>query len=283
MSVTVVVASRNRRTDLLVSLPRHEAPVVLVDNGSTDGTPAAVGRRVPSVRVVPLPRNEGAVARNIGARLAETPYVAFADDDSWWAPGAVDLAVAVLDAHPAVGLVTGRILVGSDERLDPMSAAMAAAPLGTSPGGAGPDVLGFAACAAVVRRSAFLAAGGFDDVVRFPGEEERLTFDLAEAGWLLSYVDELVVHHHPSPLRGSAADRQTRITRSAVLTAVMRQPWSTVGALVTSSVRAGGPVRAGVPAAVPSLPGAIRRRRVISPALQERRRRFAGSAPAVPA
>ena len=36
--VTVVVASRNRRTDLLASLPRHEAPVVLVDNASTDGT-----------------------------------------------------------------------------------------------------------------------------------------------------------------------------------------------------------------------------------------------------
>jgi hypothetical protein len=68
-----------------------------------------------------------------------------------------------------------------------------------------------------------------------------------------------------------------------VLTAIMRQPWSVVGALVTSSVRAGGPVRAGVLAAVPSLPGAIRRRRVISPALQERRRRLAGPAPAVPA
>ena len=199
MSVTVVVATRNRRPDLLVSLPRHEAPVILVDNASTDGSASL---SFPGVRVMSLRRNLGAVARNVGVQAARTPYVAFADDDSWWAPGALALAAAVLDAHPAVAVVTGRMLVGSSARLDPLSAAMAAAPLGTSPGGAGPDVLGFAACAAVVRRSAFLSVGGFDPVVRFPGEEERLTLDLAEAGWLLSYVNDLVMHHHPSPVRG---------------------------------------------------------------------------------
>jgi GT2 family glycosyltransferase len=273
--VTVVVATRNRRADLMTSLPRHEAPVVLVDNGSTDGSPAAIRAAFPAVRVIPLPRNVGAVARNVGAREAGTPYVAFADDDSWWAPGALDRAVRLLDAHPAVGLVAARMLVGPAERLDPLSAELAAAPLGTSPGGAGPDVLGFAACAAIVRRDAFLAVGGFDPVVRFPGEEERVAFDLAEAGWLLSYVDELVVHHHPSPARGPAGERQARITRAALLTACMRRPWPEVVALASAGMRAGGPARDGVLAALPSLPGALRRRRVISPWLRDRLDRLA--------
>src|SRR6185312_14761877 len=93
MSVTVVVASRNRRADLLASLPRHEAPVILVDNGSTDGTVAAVRAAHPQVTVLPLERNEGAAGRTRGVVSAGTEFVAFADDDSWWAPG--DLARAV--------------------------------------------------------------------------------------------------------------------------------------------------------------------------------------------
>jgi GT2 family glycosyltransferase len=281
MSVTVVVASRNRRDDLLVSLPRHEAPVVLVDNASTDGSPSVVRDAFPSVRVISLRRNVGAVARNVGVREARTPYVAFADDDSWWAPGALSLAARVLDAHPAIAVLTGRMLVGPAERLDPLSAAQAAAPLGTSPGGAGPDVLGFAACAAVVRRSAFLAVGGFDPVVRFPGEEERLTLDLAEAGWLLSYVDDVVMHHHPSPVRGPAAQRQAQIVRSALLTACMRRPWAEAVALASAGLRAGGPARDGVLSALPRLPAAVRQRRPISPWLEERLHRL--QRPTVPA
>jgi GT2 family glycosyltransferase len=282
MTVTVVVASRNRRADLLASLPRHEAPVILVDNGSTDGTVEAVRSALPAVRVIALRRNVGAVARTIGALAATTPYVAFADDDSWWAPKALDCASALLDAHPAVALLAGRMLVGPQERLDPMTVEMAAAPLGTSPGGAGPDVLGFAACAVVVRRSAFLDVGGFDPVVLFPGEEERVALDLADAGWLMSYVDDLVVHHHPSPSRGSAARRRTQIARSRFLTACMRRPWRDVLTLTAADLRADGPSRLGVLAALPSLPEALARRRRISPWLEARSAMLSSAPPATP-
>jgi glycosyltransferase involved in cell wall biosynthesis len=43
--VTVVVMTRDRWPDLAQTLPRHEAPVIVVDNGSTDETPALVRRR----------------------------------------------------------------------------------------------------------------------------------------------------------------------------------------------------------------------------------------------
>ena len=50
----------------------------------------------------------------------------------------------------------------------------------------GPRILGFVACGAVVRRAAFREAGGFDAVVHFAGEEERVAIDLAAAGWGLA-------------------------------------------------------------------------------------------------
>src|SRR3954447_24518920 len=98
--VTVVVVSRNRRTDLLDSLPRHEAPVILVDNASTDDTVEVVRATHPDVTVLPQTRNLGAEGRTVGVAQAGTPFVAFADDDSWWAPGDLPRAARPLAPPP---------------------------------------------------------------------------------------------------------------------------------------------------------------------------------------
>jgi GT2 family glycosyltransferase len=259
--VTVVVMSRDRREDLLASLPRHEAPVVLVDNGSGDGTVEAVTAALPAVTVLPLAENVGARARTIGAGHAGTEFVAFADDDSWWAPGDLARAAAVMRAHPRLAVLNARVLVGPEERLDPLCPELAASPLGTPPHLPGPRLLGFIGCAAMVRTEAFLAAGGFDRVVRFPGEEERLALDLAAAGWDIAYVDSVTVHHHPSARRHDRAARRAAIWRSRVLTAVMRLPSRDVARTVRAALRAGASGRRGLRRALPDLPAALRRRR----------------------
>jgi GT2 family glycosyltransferase len=276
--VTVVVASRNRRDELLASLPRHEAPVVLVDNASTDGTVAAVRATHPGVTVLTMGRNMGARARTVGVACAGTPFVAFADDDSWWAPGDLARAVAILRAHPRLAVLNARILVGPDEKLDPACAEMADSALGTAPDLPGPSLLGFVACGAVVRTEAFEAVGGFDPVVRFPGEEERLALDLATAGWGMAYVDEVRVHHHPSPRRDAPGRRQAGIWRSRLLTAVMRLPTRDVAALLVTALRSGRPGRAGLVRALPDVPAALRRRRPISARLRADLDRLTGEA-----
>jgi GT2 family glycosyltransferase len=225
-AVTVVVATRNRAMSLRRTLDRLTAlgvPVVVVDNGSSDGTTRLVRHSFPGVRLVRLSQNQGAQARNIGVRVARTPYVAFSDDDSWWAPEALGRAAARFDAYARLGLIAGRTLVGPDERLDPVAAQMACAPLGRADDLPGPSVLGFLACASVVRRTAFLDCGGFDPVVFFAGEEERLAYDLHAAGWGLAYCADVVAHHHPAPR--PADGRGDRLaTRNRVLTAWMRRP-----------------------------------------------------------
>lgn len=273
--VTVVVASRDRREELLASIPRHEAPVVLVDNASADGSARAVREALPDVDVVALPANRGAAARTLGAQRATTRYVAFADDDSWWAPGSLERAVALLDASPRAALLAARILVGPQERVDGLCAELAASPLGTPPDLPGPALLGFVACAAVVRREAFLAVGGFDDVVVFPGEEERVALDLAAAGWGLAYAESLVVHHHPSPVRDDPARRRARVVRAGVLTALMRRPWRVVASRVVAALRSGPAGRAGLRGALPSVPAALRARTRL-PAAVEAQARLVG-------
>ncbi len=269
--VTVVVMTRNRWPDLRRTLPYHDAPVVLVDNGSTDGTPELVAEHFPHVRVVALDRNVGSSARNIGVELAGTPYVAFADDDSWWAPGALDTMADLFDSFPRLGVLAARMLVGEEESEDPVCQLMADSPLGTEPDLPGPSVLGFLACGAGVRRDAYLAAGGFDDVIFFMGEEERLALDLATLGWGLAYVDKVVAHHHPSPVRDTTA-RAARARRNQLLTCVLRRPWPVVAGAVREDLSAGRAGRLAVRQALRALPRALHHRRVVPPHVEAARR-----------
>ncbi|AVT34035.1 glycosyl transferase [Plantactinospora sp. BC1] len=222
--LTVVVATRNRREQLLASLARHTAPVIVVDNASTDGTPEAVASRFPEIQVVRLDHNAGAAARNVGVELARTPLVAFADDDSYWAPGALEQAARLFQAHPRAGLLTGQVRVGPERRLDPVSAAMAEQPLGTPPDLPGPAVLGFLACATVLRRRAFRQVGGFNPRLHVYGEEALLALDLAAAGWGLAYAPGLVAYHHPGVAGRDQRARHRMEARNRVLTAVLRRP-----------------------------------------------------------
>jgi GT2 family glycosyltransferase len=275
--VTIVVATRDRGDELRNSVPRHlalpERPrVIVVDNASRGGAP-----ELPGVEVIRCERNLGAAGRNVGVRAARTPYVAFSDDDSWWEPGALERAVALLDAHPRLALVQARILVGPENRLDSTCAAMEHSPVNAGEGQPGVPLLSFVACAAVVRRSAFLAVGGFLPRFAVGGEEELVGWDLAAAGSQLSYVPEVVAHHHPPPQSRDRPGRREVTVRNALWTAWLRRP-AHVAARRTASVLAQArkdPTAArGLARAAAGLPWVIRARRVTPPHVESGLRRL---------
>lgn len=274
-NVAVVVATRNRAHELLSTLAAlqrlPERPrVVVVDNDSGDDTVSLVRKRHAAVELVELDRNLGAAARTMGARHVGEPYVAFSDDDSWWAPGSLARSVELFERHPRLAVVAARVLVGHEERLDPVCTAMAASPLPPAPDLPGPAVLGFVACGAVVRRSAFLAAGGFHPRFGVGGEEELLALDLAAGGWGLAYVEEVVAHHHPSPSRDTAGRRRVQV-RNGLWSAWLRRPPGGVARQTLSLLPAalGDPAaRAGVLDAVRGLPWVLRERRPVPSELE---------------
>ena len=268
--LAVVMITRNRRSETLRALEQHmrlpERPhVILVDNGSDDGTADAVADAYPAVEVARAGRNLGAAARNIGLQRARTPYVAFSDDDSWWEPGALARAAEILDGHPSVGLVTGRSLVGDEAADDPLNEELARSPLPVDPSLPGPRVMGFLAHAAVVRSRAFLDAGGFDDRMRVGGEEELLACDLVAAGWNVVYVEALTAHHHPSRKRSPEERRRIQL-RNALWFLWLRRPLQSalLGTLRLLRAAPGDRVSAlAVADAVRGIPSILRDRRVV--------------------
>jgi hypothetical protein len=128
-------------------------------------------------------------------------------------------------------------------------------------------VLGFLGCAAVARRDAYLAAGGYSRLLRIGGEEELLAYDLAALGWPISYRPDVMVHHWPSPAR-DARRRRTQELRNHVLIGWLRRPLAraladTAG-LAAAVRRDRDPVTARALAeTLASLPRTLPRRRVL--------------------
>lgn len=242
VDITVVMITKDRAEEAqravqrLLALPER-VPIIVVDNGSTQHRVGVLEQLDQRVRVIRLGRNAGAAGRNIGVRHATTRLVAFADDDSAWLPGSLGRAARLFEQHPRLGLIAGRILVGDDLVLDPVCVEMAASPLPDDASLPGRPVLGFVACATVVRRDAFRGSGGFDERYGVGGEERPVAVALAAAGWALAYVPACVARHWPSPARDHSARRRT-LARNDLWSCWRHRRWRTVLRATVGMVRA---------------------------------------------
>ncbi len=203
-SVTVVVPVKDRAEELrrcLLSLARVRYPegrleVVVVDDGSKDESPAVA--RGLGARVVPSggAGRGPASARNRGAQEAKGELLAFVDSDCTAAPGWLEELVPAFDA-PEVAAVGGRVEgMHCATRLDRYEAAMSSLSLGRREltGRAGDDTFYLPSCNLLVRRSAFLEAGGFREGMHV-GEDVDLTWRLRDRGLRIVYLPRGWVYH----------------------------------------------------------------------------------------
>jgi GT2 family glycosyltransferase len=275
--VAVVVITHQRREELLLAVDRllrlpEQPRVVVVDNGSGDGSAEAVRERFPDVDLIASVENLGAVGRNLGVARLDTPYVAFCDDDTWWEPGSLRTAADVLDAHPRLAVVTARIVVEPGGREDPIVPELRDSPVRGAPWLPGPALGSFLAGASVVRREAFWDVGGFSERLWLGGEEELMAGDLAARGWELCYLPALTVHHHASRARDPHLRRRHGI-RNTLWTTWLRRPLRPALRRTLHLLRTVPRDRVsalGLLEAVGGLPWVLRERRVLPPHAEAR-------------
>ncbi|MBI3096985.1 MAG: glycosyltransferase [Planctomycetes bacterium] len=212
--VSVVIPTFNRREllsrclDALAhqTLPPDQFEVIVVDDGSTDGTAARLEERVASgpMRLLALVQaNAGpAAARNRGIAATRAPIVAFTDDDAVPGPGWLAAGLAALD-DPTVSAVEGRVTPGEGARIGLFDAWLA-----NESGGR------FVTCNMFYRTVVLRTVGGFDERFREAFREDSdLAFHCLDRGFTIRFVPEAVVEHPPRPAGWTKFLRQARLYR----------------------------------------------------------------------
>lgn len=227
----------------LESLRAHTDPdaveIIVVDNGSTDGSTAWLREREAAgeLRLLAPGENLGfARGCNLGAQASAGRYLLFLNNDTEVTPGWLAPLVDTLDRDPTVG-ATGARLLFPDGTIQ--HAGVAIVEQETSPGvmefggrhigwklpGDTPGCNRPKTCQALtaacllVRRRAFEAAGGYDEAYWNGNEDMDLCFKLGAAGWRLVYTPASVVTHHESQ---SGPERWRRVRENVDL---LRTRW----------------------------------------------------------
>jgi GT2 family glycosyltransferase len=173
----------------LRALEGEPATVIVVDNGSVDGTAERVRREFPGVVLVELPENVGfGRAVNAGVRAGGGEAVVLINNDVVVERGFVGAITAPL-ADPAVGMVAGLTTIPGSGAVDgfgiELDRALATYNRGRHgpPGGPVGRLAMPSGGAAAYRRSAWEQAGGFDEGLFAYGEDVDLGLRLCAAGW----------------------------------------------------------------------------------------------------
>ncbi|MBP1739919.1 MAG: glycosyl transferase, family [Deltaproteobacteria bacterium] len=125
--VSVIIPSYNRLPALKEALDSvlrqdfEDFELIVVDDGSTDGTAEEIERYGGRVRVLRYPENRGvSAARNRGILNARGKYIAFLDSDDLWVKGKLKIQVTFLDENPHYPLCyTDEIWIRKGKRVNP--------------------------------------------------------------------------------------------------------------------------------------------------------------------
>jgi glycosyltransferase involved in cell wall biosynthesis len=188
---------------LAQSYPHRE--VIVVDDGSTDGTLDALERFGDRIRVIQQPNRGPAAARNRGMCASRGEFIGFLDADDLWVEGKLELQLERFRTRPELALTGGCLKSFWIPELDHERRALEDHPYHRKRAG-------LSVCSALARRELFERLGGFDPELRM-GEDTDWFMRMMKAGEEYEILDDLLVHRrqHTSNLTRRSRPSQEKV------------------------------------------------------------------------
>jgi GT2 family glycosyltransferase len=167
--------------------------VLVVDDGSTDGT-AAIARRHPRARLLSIEHAGLSVARNAGLEASSGEVVAYLDSDAFPTPEWPYYLVLAFDSR-TVGGVGG-------PNIPPPADGSGAERVARSPGGpvhvlvADDRAEHVPGCNMAFWRDVIVEVGGFDPIFRAAGDDVDMCWKVLDRGWEIGFHPAAMVFHH---------------------------------------------------------------------------------------
>lgn len=124
--VSVIIPTYNRRAMLLeaidsvLSQSLTEFELIVIDDGSTDGTAEYLAQHAKTIRFERIEHRGPAAARNRGVAIARAPLISFLDSDDLWAPTKLERQLAFMSANPDCAISqTNEIWIRNGRRVNP--------------------------------------------------------------------------------------------------------------------------------------------------------------------
>jgi hypothetical protein len=227
-TVSVIIPTFNRRAyvqeaiDSVLAQTYTGYEIIVIDDGSTDGTGEALRERYGDKIVYEWQENQGeSVARNRGIALAQGEYIAFLDSDDLWLPEKLEKQVAYLGEHPEVGAVFAEswVIDAAGQKLGDDKASNGITAEDLSLQGLCYDDALLLPSSAVFRQTALQRAGGFDTEIHH-GEDYEF-FARVRMVCLFSHLAEPLACHRRHGLNQSihSAERNESQLQTHLLTA----------------------------------------------------------------
>jgi hypothetical protein len=209
--VSVIIVNFNAKEFLeeaLLSLRSQtfrDFEIIVVDNGSVDGSPQLVSSTFPQVRLISLAENTGfARGNNLGIQVARGELIALLNNDAVPDRHWLEQLIGAAERHPAAGFFASRVVLYSQPQLldsagDGLSAAGTVFRRGhlrkTAEYATEEYVFGAQGCAACYRRTMLQDIGLFDEDFFCVYEDADLSFRAQWAGYKCVYVPSAIVRH----------------------------------------------------------------------------------------
>lgn len=225
--ISLIVVTLNRREDVAEAIDSlrqqtyGNTEIIVVDNGSNDGSQAMIKEHYSEVRLVELGQNTGPYhGRNVGVGISRGDIIFFMDDDATLEKSSIANIVERFSKEEALGVIVSKLVNANSGEMDPRLRSYVTADLDNE------HYMGdmVAEGATAMRKNVFEQVGCWPAHYFRQAVGRDLSYRIIDAGYNILYLPLATVYHKESPIGGTT--RET-IEREKMYYLVRNQLWIT--------------------------------------------------------